>query len=146
MSPEVKQAISAFYDAVEELKRLDVIRSDKFLGDIAEYITAHIYNIELARSGREVGHDGIDKDGKVQVKYHGSPTKTNVDLGRPNEYDKLLVVLGPDSLLRHPHHTDDFLIYKFTSVEVRQFANAGGSSHSCGKSPFVRKPDQVMNL
>jgi hypothetical protein len=146
MEAENKLAIKIFFEQVDKLKDLNVIRSDKYLGDIAEYITTCFYNIELAESGREPGYDGIDEDGRVQVKYHGSITRTNLSLGNPNEYENLLVVLGPNSLLRSAKYKDDFLIYRFSSNEVKVHQNSKSGSYSCGKAPFEREPDNTLNL
>tara|TARA_R110001583_G_scaffold125995_2_gene277585 strand:- start:535 stop:1029 length:495 start_codon:yes stop_codon:yes gene_type:complete len=146
MESEIKLAIKTFFEQVDKLKELNVIRSDKYLGDIAEYITTYFYNIELAESGREPGHDGIDEDGRVQVKYHGSITKTNLSLGNPNEYENFLVVLGPNSLLRSTKYEDDFLVYRFSSDEVKVHQNSNSGSYSCGKAPFEREPDKSLNL
>jgi len=41
MNTEIKEAIKGFYDSVENLKSLGIIRSDKYLGDIAEYISSY---------------------------------------------------------------------------------------------------------
>jgi hypothetical protein len=73
MNNETKQAISQFFDSIEKLKQLGVFRSDKYLGDLGEYISQYFYNIELAQSGRQLGHDGIDSEGFVQVKYFEKP-------------------------------------------------------------------------
>lgn len=146
MDAAIPKAISAFFDAVSELRKLGVIRSDKYLGDLAEYICTHFYEIELASSGRQIGHDGIDCDGFVQVKYHGSCTRTNIDLGNPDLYDHVLVELGKTSLLRSSMYTDDFLVYRMSSNSVRQYKNEATKTYSCGKKPFERNPDQVFNL
>lgn len=42
MKDKEKVAIQNFFDVVEELKQLEVIRSDKYLGDIGEFIAAHL--------------------------------------------------------------------------------------------------------
>jgi hypothetical protein len=141
-----KLAIKGFFDQVQKLKDLKIIRHDTYLGDIGEFISAYFYDIELAESGREPGHDGMDNDGRVQVKYHGSITRTNVNLGKPDEYENLLVVLGPNSLLRSHIYEDDFLVYRFTSDEVKAHLNVGSGSYSCGQSPFERQPDRTLNL
>ena len=146
MDAAIPKAISAFFDAASELRKLGVIRSDKYLGDLAEYICTHFYEIELASSGRQIGHDGIDCDGFVQVKYHGSCTRTNIDLGNPDLYDHVLVVLGKTSLLRSSKYADDFLVYRMSSNSVRQYKNEAKGTYSCGKKPFERNPDQVFNL
>ncbi|WP_305368857.1 DUF6998 domain-containing protein [Photobacterium leiognathi] len=146
MKDSEKLAIKDFFEIVTKLKQLNVIRSDKYLGDIAEFITAYFYNIELSESGREPGHDGINEDGKVQIKYHGSITRTNINLGNPDMYETLLVVLGPNSLLRSNEYKDDFLLYRFTSEDVRRHKNQKSQTYSCGKSAFSCKPDKVMSL
>jgi len=139
-------AIVAFFDAVAELRNQGVIRSDKYLGDLGEYICQHFYAIELAASGRQPGYDGINTEGLVQVKYHGSSTRTNIDLGNPNEYDILLIVLGPSSLLRPKNHTEDFLIYRMTSATVHDYLNKKTSTWSCGRQFFNKAPDNAFNL
>ncbi len=146
MEQKYKAALVDFFNAIDELKKLGIIRSDKYLGDIGEYICKHFYELELASSGREPGHDGYDKDGKVQVKYHGSITKTNVSLGNPGEYDSLLVVLGPNSLLRCSDYKEDFLIYRMSSEEVKNYHNHSTNTYSCGKTPFLRSPDKRLNI
>ena len=142
MNNEVKQSIQRFFEAVTDLKTLEIIRSDKYLGDLAEYISAYFYDMELVESGREPGHDGYDQEGRVQVKYHGSITRTNINLGRPDEYENLLVVLGPNSLLRSPNYTGDFLLYRISSDQVRNHKNQSSGSYSCGKEPFNREPER----
>lgn len=146
MDAPILSAISEFFDAVTKLRKLGVIRSDKYLGDLAEYIGKHFYQIELAVSGRQVGYDGVDNEGKVQVKYHGSPTRTNIDLGDPNQYDNLLVVLGPDSLLRSTAHEEHFLVYRMSSATAKSHLNQKKGTYSCGKHPFARKPDKVLSF
>lgn len=145
MNPEIKQAISDFFEAVAKLKQLGVFRSDKYLGDLGEYISQYFFNVELCESGRQPGHDGIDADGFVQVKYHGSTTRTNVDLGNPDSYQNILVVLGPESLLRNKNYSQDFLVYRMSENDVRSYRNSN-NTYSCGKEPFNRDPDKYMNL
>lgn len=146
MDSEIRAAIREFFLAASKLRTLKVIRSDSYLGDIGEYICHHFYKLELAKSGRQPGHDGSDADGLVQVKYHGSPTRTNIDLGDPSSYDHVVVVLGPNSLLRPKGIAGDFLVYRMKADSVMQYANPHKGSHSCGRVPFLNPPDQVLNL
>ena len=141
-----KLAIKEFFEKVSKLTELSIIHSDKYLGDIAEFITACFYNIELAESGREPGHDGVNEDGKVQIKYHGSITRTNIDLGNPDEYETMFVVLEPNSLLRSNRYQEDFLLYRLSSEQVRQHINEKTQTYSCGKSAFNYQPDKVLSL
>lgn len=148
MDKKIKKAIAEFFISVKTLKDLGVFRSDKYLGDLGEYICKYLYDIELAENGRQQGYDGIDtKDSSlVQVKFHGSSTRTNIDLGDPDKYDYLLVVLGPDSLLRAPSNTGDFLIYRFSSTTVKNYKQGDSNSYSCGKSAFTQAPIKTLSL
>lgn len=146
MEAPILSAISEFFDAVAKLRKLGIIRSDKYLGDLAEYIGQHFYEIELAVSGRQVGYDGVDIEGKVQVKYHGSATRTNIDLGDPSQYNNLLVVLGPGSLLRSTAYAEEFLVYRMSSATARSHLNRMKGTYSCGKLAFARQPDKVLVL
>ncbi len=146
MKDDVKQAITRFFDSVEKLRELGVIRSDKYLGDLGEHICKYFYDIELAESGRQPGHDGVDSEGFVQVKYHGSTTRTNIDLGNPDDYQNILVVLGPKSLLRNPKIRGEFLVYRMSANIVRQHKNEEKGTYSCGKEPFSGGPANVLNL
>jgi hypothetical protein len=146
MNPMALQSIANFFDAVSELRRLGVIRSDKYLGDLAEYICSHFFDIELAASGRQPGYDGIANNARFQIKYHGSSTRTNIDLGDPTQYDTLLVVLGPASMLRAPAYTDDFLVYRMPSESVKSHVRKDQVTYSCGKTPFARVPDKAFSI
>ncbi len=146
MDPQVLDAIARFFDSTSELRRLGVIRSDKYLGDLAEYICSHLFEIELAASGRQVGFDGTRDGRSIQIKYHGSSTRTNVDFGDPDQYQEALVVLGPASRLRPAKQNADFLIYRFSSAMVREHAQRDGLTYSCGGTPFQRDPDRIFSL
>ena len=108
-----QEAIKNFFMAISKLKQLGIIRSDKYLGDIGEYICVQLYNMQLSKSQRQEGYDGLIGDKRCQVKFHNSPKRTNIYVGDPSKYDLLIVVLGPNSKLR-PDNKNDFLIYKFT--------------------------------
>lgn len=109
---EVKQAIEQFQTSVAELKRLKVIRSHKYLGDIAEYLCTYHFEMTLSADQRQPGWDAT-KDGKrYQVKYNGGK-KTNIDVGNPAEYHAVIVVLGPGSCLRPAKaESGKFIIYE----------------------------------
>jgi hypothetical protein len=58
-----------------------------------------------------VDHDGTLDGKKYEIKFHKSLTRTNIYLGKLVIYDVLLVVLGPNSLLRPKQEKDNFLIF-----------------------------------
>jgi hypothetical protein len=139
-----RAALSKFAESVTELKAAGVIRSDRYLGDVAEFLCADAFGIRLENNLREGGHDGYRGGLKVQVKFGGGK-KTNVDLGDPDAYDELFVVLGQGSVVRSAGFDGDFLVYKLTAEEVKRMKRPGGK-YSCGSARFARTPDHVIRL
>ena len=52
MTEDQRIALQEFFSAVDRLKELNVIRSNKYLGDIAEFLCVSRFGITLAESGR----------------------------------------------------------------------------------------------
>lgn len=138
-------AIIDFMAAAAKLRSMKVIRSDRFLGDIGEFLAASMFGLQLAKSPRQEGHDTEGEADRVQIKFHNSPTRTNIDLGEPTKYDRALIVIGPDSLL-HPagDYTGKYCFYEFSASYVQQhFSTTKG--YSCGKQA-LRSPVQELTL
>ncbi|WP_427110198.1 hypothetical protein [Lysinibacillus xylanilyticus] len=100
-----KMDIINFYRATQALKDSNVIRSSKYTGDIAEFLCSHWLGIKLESSQNRKGFDGIDpssNNSKVQIKYHGAETGTNIDMRsyKEGDFDDLYVVLSPNSTIR----------------------------------------------
>lgn len=145
MNERQQRALLRFNSSIEELKSASVIRSDRYLGDIAEFLCADAYGIDLATNQRQAGHDGFRQDLKVQIKYGGGK-KTNMDLGDPSTYDEVYVVLGKGSIVRKHVHPADFLVYRLTAEEVRNIGTTPGGRYSCGASQFDRPADQCISV
>lgn len=94
MTPEQESAIARFFEAVERLEELDVIRSSRFLGDIGEFLCADTFGTVLADELRLPGYDGTHEGKRVQVKFNNSPTGNNINVGDPDKYEELVVILG----------------------------------------------------
>jgi hypothetical protein len=142
----IEKELVNFFKVVKLLRDNKIIRSDKYLGDIGEYICQKLYGIKLNDSGREKGYDGTINEKKYEIKFHNSLTRTNIYLGNPEIYDVLLVVLGPDSLLRPKNEQDDFLVYKMHKKYVKDnFKQKSG--YCCGKRYFAStKVSKTYNL
>lgn len=119
ISEEQMKAIAEFYAAADKLRKLKVVRSDRYLGDIAEFIVKESLGMELAKSCREKGYDGLINNKKVEVKYNGGKSIT-VNAGKPNTYDELIIILGPKSVMRLPELLDEYVIYRIPSSYVIQ--------------------------
>ena len=145
ISPDKVTAISNFMAAAAHLRLLGVIRSDRFLGDIGEFLAAAEYGLKLAKSGRQVGHDTEGDTDRVQIKFHNSVTRTNINVGDPSQYDRLLIVLGPESRL-HPGgvHVGKYCFYEFTALIVEQCFKTNKGFY-CAKVA-LSEPDRALSL
>ncbi|MBK8134168.1 MAG: hypothetical protein IPN63_07180 [Gammaproteobacteria bacterium] len=130
---EQAEAIENFMLAVSKLRELKVIKSDRFLGDLGEFLASSEFGLALAKSLRQRGHDTEGEHDRVQIKFHNSPTRTNIDFGSPEVYDRAIFVIGPDSLL-HPGGTfsGSYCFYEFSASHVREKFSTG-KKFSCGK-------------
>ena len=111
-------AIGEFFAAAGRLKTLGLIRSDRYLGDIAEFIAKTQLGMTMAASCREPGHDGYIDGKKVQVKFNGG-TSITIDVGDPDTYDELVVILGPNSVMRAPELSEPYAVYRIPSSIVK---------------------------
>lgn len=145
ITPDQATAITEFMAAATKLRSMNVIRSDRFLGDIGEFLAASEFQLQLAKSPRQEGHDTEGEADRVQIKFHNSPTRTNINLGEPTKYDRVLIVVGPDSLL-HPagDHTGKYCFYEFTASHVLQHFSTK-KAYSCGKQALVT-PTRTLTL
>lgn len=84
------------------------------------------------------------------MKFHNSSKRTNIHLGSPEYYDYVLVVLGPDSLLRITDDESEFIIYKISAKCVKCNYKKGEKSktyYSCAKKDIKKlKVDQCYNI
>ena len=127
-------AIMEFMDAVRKLREVGVIRSDNILGDIGEFLAASEFGLQLAKSPRQQDHDTEGSNDKVQIKFHNSTKGTNIRLGNPDAYDRLIIVLGPDSCLRPLNATTgQYCLYEFSALHVKQHFESKSGLYSCAK-------------
>ena len=67
---EQAEAIENFMLAVSKLRELKVIKSDRFLGDLGEFLASSEFGLALAKSLRQRGHDTEGEHDRVQIKFH----------------------------------------------------------------------------
>lgn len=145
ITPDQAAAITDFMAAATKLRAIRVIRSDRFLGDIGEFLAASVFELKLAKSPCQEGHDTEGETDRVQIKFHNSPTRTNINLGKPTKYDRVLIVIGPDSLL-HPagDYSGKYCLYEFTASYVQQNFSTK-KAYSCGKQGLFT-PTRAITL
>jgi hypothetical protein len=132
MTHRREEAIDAFFAAVAELKQVGVIRSNKYLGDIAEFLCCNFLHMELAANKTQNGHDGVVQGFRCQVKFSGG-SSTTIDLGDPTAYERLIIVLGPESVLRPTGSSGRWILYNIPKEVVMARA-----SHTDGVRRFTK--------
>lgn len=120
MNQREKQLISEFFSCASRLNDAGIVRSDKLLGDIGEWLCVKEYGLVLAKSGRNKGFDGCIGDSRIQVKVHNAPVGKNISVGDPDNYDELIILIGPRSSLRNFDNQSSFHVYRFSSDEVKK--------------------------
>ncbi|WP_223481376.1 MULTISPECIES: hypothetical protein [unclassified Pseudomonas] len=137
--------IREFFMCASKLLDAGVVRSDKLLGDIGEWLCVQQYGLLLEKSGRHPGYDGTIGESRVQVKVHNSPEGTNLNVGNPAKYDELIVVLGPRSRLRVSAELCAFHIYRFSSPEVFSLMKRE-SGYYCAKKIFASADPDFLSI
>ncbi|HFK2923275.1 TPA: hypothetical protein ACGY8I_001998 [Aeromonas hydrophila] len=144
MQPKDAALIREFFDCTSKLLKADIVRSDKILGDIGEWLCVQKYGLVLEKSGRHPGYDGKIGSSRVQVKVHNSPEGTNLSVGDPDKYDELIVIIGPRSRLRVSVIEATFHSYRICSVDVKRLMKRK-SGHYCAKGVLEKLlPDAIL--
>ena len=119
IKPEIRTQLKNFFHSTSQLKQNEIIRSSKYIADIAEYLCQEIYGLTLCENQREIGYDAV-KDGiKYQIKINNSSQKTNQGIGNPSEYNYLLLLITSDSKLYNPEYKDYFItVYKIGNEQL----------------------------
>ena len=133
MTPDQQSAITEFFDSVSKLETAGIIRSSRYLGDIGEFLAKKSFGVTLASQLRQVGHDGTDQDGRVQIKFNNSTEGNNINVGNPKDYETLIVVIGPRSKLREENHgSNEFRVYRYSKKDVEAWKSQSGGYY-CAK-------------
>lgn len=145
MDNNERQLINDFFAIASRLNEKGIVRSDKLLGDIGEWLCVKKYGLVLAESGRNKGFDGCIGDNKIQVKVHNAPIGTNVSAGNPDRYDEIIILIGPRSRLRNTDAKLSFHVYRFSSAEVKEIMGSS-SGFYCAKGTLKNKKYEEISL
>ena len=138
---KTKSLLKSFFASTDDLIDRKIIRSSKYTADIAEYLCQEIYKLTLSESQREPGYDGKDKDNKTyQIKINNSKKKTNQEIGNPNSYDYLLLMITSNSKLFDLSLENTFIaIYKLNSKMLL------GRKYVAKKEINQSKPEYIID-
>ncbi|MFI8574915.1 DUF6998 domain-containing protein [Rossellomorea aquimaris] len=128
MNINQKNKIKNFFHAANSLKSLGIIRSTNYVGNIAEFMCANLYNLKLSESQREEGLDGIDSKGrKLEIKFHNGTSSTNIIMSKysnSQNFNDLIVMLGPLSKIRTNNLPEmTYATYKIKDYSYKKHGN-----------------------
>ena len=137
-------AIHNFFSSVEKLQELGIIKSSKYLGDIGEFLASNKLDLTLVESQRQENYDAIKDNQKYQIKFHNANVGTNINVGDPNYYDYLVVVIGPNSKIRENDHCNtEFRLYKFASKDVMDWGKIKQGKYYCAKAQLKNSNNKI---
>ena len=146
MEREVAESLKQFFSVQRDLSELGVIKSRDYLGDIGRYLCTLAYGLTIPKSRKPTGYDGRIGKSRVAVRFNNCPAGNSVRLSEPFDFDELVVILGPNCLLRPEGVASDFIFYRFTPDEVRKRFRKTKSGYVGGGDVFDRTYDKVLNI
>ncbi len=146
MDSETTVVLTRFFSAQKELNELGVINSRDYIGDIGRYLCREIYRMEAPKGQSPAGYDGMIGDSRVLVRPNNCPTGTSVRIPDSEDFDEVVVILGPNCFLRPPGVASDIIFYRFTREEARARFKETSSGYVGGRDAFDRNYDRVLNL
>jgi hypothetical protein len=146
LEPEIANSLKQFFSAQKGLSELGVIKSRDYLGDIGRYVCTLVYGLKVPKRRKTTGYDGKIGKSRVTVRFSNCPAGSPVRLTEPFDFDELIVVLGPNCLLRPVGVASDFIFYRFTPDEVRKRFKKTKSGYVGSGDVFDRTYDRVLNI
>jgi hypothetical protein len=137
--------IKEYLACILKLRDAKIVRSGKILGDIGEWLCIQQFGLVPETSGRHPGYDGKIGNSRVQVKVHNSPEGTNLNVGNPENYDELIVILGPHSRLRIGHTKSSFNVYRFSSSNVTRLMK-NESGFYCARAILENEHPEIIKF
>jgi hypothetical protein len=117
-----------FFNAVNNLKSSEIIRSSKYTDDITEYLVSKFFEVNLCKSRTEIGYDGtyIGTKKRVQIKFHDGEKSGNIYLSdgdkkllKDKKVEELIIMLGRNSNIKPSEVADiEYLFYKIPIKKV----------------------------
>lgn len=146
MEREVTDSLKQLFAAQKSLSELGIIKSRDYLGDIGRYVCTLTYGLKVPERKKSSGYDGRIGKSRVAVRLNNCPVGNPVRLTESFDFDELIVVLGPDCLLRPEGVASDFIFYRFTADEVRRRFKKTRNGYVGGQDLFDRTYDKALNI
>ncbi len=119
MDIETTSVLARFFSAQKQLNELGVINSRDYIGDIGSYLCREVYGMQAPKGRSHTGYDGTIGDSRVLIRPNNCPTGTVVLISDSENFDEVIVILGPNCSLRPPGVASDIIFYRFTREEAQ---------------------------
>jgi len=146
MDSETSAVLARFFSDQKQLHELGVINSRDYIGDIGRYLCREVYGMEAPPGRSPAGYDGTIGDSRVLVRPNNCPTGTPVRIPDSEDFDEVVVILGPNCFLRPPGVASDIIFYRFTREEARARFKATSGGYVGGRDAFDRTYNRALNL
>ena len=143
MDPEIKTALKQFFAAQDILDRRDVINSNDYIEDIKKYLCAAVYDMQVSEKNL-TAYDGTIGIAKVQIRFNNCNKGTKVTFHGEDVFHELVVILGPDSVLRPAGITAEFIFYRFKRKKAQELFREAHGIYTGDKAVFAQGHDTVL--
>ena len=113
---EARAAINKIVEGKKSLRELDVIRSERLVGEIGEWLAESIFGGERAKSSSQKGYDLIIDSKKYQIKTHAKGDKNNARWTQfkynKGEFDFfIIIVMSKEFYLKEVYCIDEEILF-----------------------------------
>lgn len=113
---EARAAINKIVEGKKSLRELDVIRSERLVGEIGEWLAESIFGGERAKSSSQKGYDLIIDSKKYQIKTHAKGDKNNARWTQfkynKGEFDFfIIIVMSKEFYLKEVYRIDEEILF-----------------------------------
>lgn len=107
------------------LRELDVIRSERLVGELGEWLAESIFGGQRAESSTQKGYDIINNDRKVQVKTHAKGDGNNArwtefKYQRGEFDDFIIIVMTKEFRLKEVYHIPEEVVFERINEAKKQ--------------------------
>jgi hypothetical protein len=145
MDPEIKTALKQFFAAQDILDRHDVINSNEYIEDIKKYLCVAVYDMQVSEKNL-AAYDGTIGIAKIQVRFNNCAKGTKVTFHEEDVFHELVVILGPDSLLRPEGIEAEFIFYRFKREDALELFKEAHGIYTGDRAVFAEGHDTVLTL
>ena len=144
----VRNQLDSIILAKQRLRELDVIRSERFVGEIGEWLAETIFGGKRVKSTSQKGYDIIRGELRVQVKTHAKGDENNArwtefkyEMGQFDEF--LIIVMSKELKLKEVYKIPEKIV--FTKIdETKKQRVVNWDDHSAYSIKLIDLPNQEL--